>query len=441
MITLTIGNSFSKIEGLSPEVFKRLRKVLSYKTDPSAAFFGGRNYPRERYCIDNKGNFPTGLSRRVSDFLEKEKLLKSNESASGVTIIQNRVKPPIRPAIEWIGVTPWKAQSEALKAAMAARRGTIVMPTGTGKTLVIAMIAAALGVKTLIVVPNLEIKKQLIASLNDLRLTENITVENIDSSSLYTYIGYDCLIIDEAHHVSAKTYQRLNAKAWKNIYYRFFLTATPFRTNAEETLLFEGVAGRVIYQLDYKTAVKEGYIVPVESYYIEMPKTSTDAFTWAEVYGQLVVSNSARNIAVASLLQTLDNAGVSTLCLVKEVKHGENIKQLIDLPFVNGQDENSRTFIKDFNCGKIKTILGTEGMLSEGVDTKACEYVIVAGLGKARGAFQQKVGRAVRKYPGKESAKIILIRDKSHRYLTRHFNAQCAILKEVYGTVPIKLNI
>jgi superfamily II DNA or RNA helicase len=247
--------------------------------------------------------------------------------------------------------------------------------------------------------------------------------------------------LDEAHHAAAKTYRQLNKTAWAGIYHRFYLTATPFRTQPEESILFESIAGQVIYELTYASAVAQGLIVPVEAYYIEVPKVKNDYYTWAEVYSNLVVKNDIRNEMIALTLARLNAANLSTLCLVKEVAHGAKIEALTALAFANGKDDDTRSYIKDFNSGEIKSLIGTEGLLGEGVDSRPCEYVIVAGLGKARGAFMQKVGRAVRTYPGKDSAKVIIIKDLSHRFTARHFREQCKILKEYYGITPTKLDL
>lgn len=432
MITITIDNSYSQVTGLKLDEFNALRKVLSYSTDAQAAYFAG-GHPRVKYMIDKKGYFPTGLLSRV----------KEHFKATNIAIVDKRVKPPLgRPLAMKPGFTPYADQNEALEKALRYSSGVITMPTGTGKSLVIALIAARFNLKTLIVVPNLEIKHQLIRGLKD-ALTDisKITVENIDAKYLQTSKGYDVLIIDEAHHVAASTYQRLNKTAWKGIYYRLFLTATPFRNNDEETLLFEGIAGSVIHRLSYANAVKRGYIVPVEAYYIESPKQITDAYTWQQVYKELVINNDARNTLLAALIASLQGVGASTLILVKEIAHGALLSELTGVAFANGQDEETRSYIHQFNSGKIKCLIGTEGVLSEGVDTKPCEFVVIAALGKAKSAFMQKVGRAVRTYPGKESAKVILIKDNSHKFTKAHFKAQCKILLDEYGVEAVKLEV
>jgi len=426
MIQIEVGNSYSNIKGLSAADEKALRHALSYIVGGSSSHFSAFG-PQRRSLLDKKGNFPTGLLHRVSSFLTKK---------LDVIVKDLRKKPMPGGASLSVDSYPW--QNDALTTAIYGERGIISAPTGTGKSRVISLIASYFNLKTLIVVPSLEIKRQLAETLKDLK---NITVLNIDSTRLKTATHYDVLIIDEGHHVAAKTYHKLNKTAWNNIYYRFFLTATPFRNDAEEMLLFEAIAGQIIYKLDYHTAIKEGYIVPIEGYYINVSPQTTDAVSWAGVYKDLVVNNTPRNVIIGALLARLHGAQKSTLCLVKEVAHGKILSEMTGLPFISGEDADSRQYIHRFSTGQIKVVIATTAMMGEGIDTKACEYVLVAGLGKAKSQFMQQVGRAVRRYEGKESAKIVLLRDKSHKYTLRHYNAQANIMKEEYNTKPQKLEV
>lgn len=433
MVNLTIGNSYSSIKGLTTIQEKELRNELSYVIGGKNSFFS-KYGPRHRSLLTKKGEFPTGLLKRV--------LLMP--SIINFDTKDLRKKPQRKLNVEWLkGVpVPYEDQIAALSAAIDNHRGVISMPTGTGKSFVIALIAAELRVKTLVVVPSLEIKKQLKISFNYLFKDPSfITVENIDSKNLENVSGYDCLIIDEAHHGAAKTYQKLNKTAWAGIYHRFFMTATPFRNDPEEDLLLESIVGQLIYELPYERAVSKGYIVPIEAYYLEIPKQDTDAYTYAQVYSELVVNNKIRNELIANLLNRLTQNTVYTLCLVREVAHGKILSEITCIPFVSGEDDDSRDYIRQFNSGELKSIIGTEGVLSEGVDTKPCEYVVIAGLGKAKSSLMQKCGRGVRRYQNKESAKIIIFRDSSHKYLLRHYKEQCKILKEEYDVIPIKLDV
>ncbi len=434
MITLKINNSYSQIIGLDANHHKALRQILSYEIDSQAAYFSNNHHNTRRYLIDNRGNFASGLLPLVSRYLRL--------NALNVSTIDDRVKPKGKlPLTGKFNHKPYRVQQEAVDNAIIQEQGTISMCTGSGKSNVIAMLIDSLKLKTLVVVPNLELKRQLTESLIEIfGDSRYITVENIDSASLATIKGYDCIIIDEAHHAAAKTYIKHNRTNWNGIYYRFFLTATPMRTKTEENILLQSIAGQVIYELPYKKAVKLGIVVPVEAYVVNLPKVKTDAYTWQEVYSELAVNNKYRNEVIAGLIKVFSSRKLSTLCLVKEIRHGENISAISGAPFVNGQDEDSRSLIGQFNARKLIALIGTEGVIGEGVDTKSTEFVIIAALGKAKGAFMQKVGRAIRTYPGKESAKVILFCDKSSKHTYSHYKAQVKILEEEYGCTPVELD-
>lgn len=439
MITITYGNSYSKVSGLNAEQIKALRKVLSYKVDFATARFIPNPANRVKYCIDLKGNFATGLIDKVVRFLRYAGIVYQVDNKALDRTEPIRLTRAFKPGLH---IKPYKDQLKAVERLLGYYRGVCSMPTGTGKSFVIAMLLVESGLKTLIVVPTLELKYQLTESLQSLiSSTEGITVENIDSTALKTAKDYDCLIIDECHRSAAQTYRNLNKAAWNNIRWRYSFSATPFRNDIEEQLLYEGVAGSVIFELSYKKATDMGYIVPADFYYYELPKIVTEGYTYAEVYKDLIVNNDYRNALIADLMTNLYKNDKYCLCLVKEIAHGEILEKLTGIPFANGQDEDSRQWIKTFSSGKLKCLIGTEGILGEGVDTKPCEYVIIAGIGKARSAFMQKVGRALRRYGDKESAKVIIFKDKSHKWSLTHFKTQCKIVEVEYNTQPIKLEI
>lgn len=434
MISLKIDNSSCRIAGLGVEEEKTLRGFLSYVPDPKAAYFGGGHRGGRRYLIDKAGNFPSGLLYIVEAFLASREYARNDV---------RRVPEP-RQGLFTLSLahTPYAAQQNAVAALLGASGGICAMPTGSGKSLTIGLLIAALQLKTLIVVPTLELKRQLSDTLRGLfGSLDNIDIENIDSSRLPKLKGHDVLIVDECHHSAAATYRKLNKKTWTGIYYRYCFTATPYRSRDEETILMETLTGPVRFKLTYREAVAAGLIVPIEAYYIDLPKRPVEGYTWAQVYSELVVNNDTRNAAIADLIERLSAAKKSTLVLVKEICHGEKLAALTSptLPFASGLGGDARGLIDDFNATPDGVLIGTTGVLGEGVDTRPAEYIIIAGLGKSKPAFMQQCGRGVRRYPGKESAKIILIRDPSHKWCLNHFKAQCKVLRDEYGAEAVKL--
>lgn len=436
MVLLIVNNSFSKITGLTLGQLDQLRETLSYLSDSAAAFFSGGR-PRRNYLIGKRGDFSTGLLSKVLVELETNNIVYQVKDER-IVPKGNVWKFDLR-----LPSTPYPLQTNAVEASTAWIRGILSMPTGSGKSWTMAMLINKLQLKTLVIVPNLELKRQLTDTFTQVfGSMKNITIENIASPSLFKHTDFDCLIIDEAHHAAAKTYRDLNKKAWGKIYYRYFFTATPFRASDEETLLMSSITGDILYEVDYKTALDSNMICPIQAYYIDLPKQQVSGNTWASVYNELVVNNEFRNNVIAQLVFTFKEAGLKTLCLVKEIKHGENLQEKLVIAFANGQDEDTPLIIKTFNKPTgITALIGTTGVLGEGVDTKLAEYVVIAGLGKSKNAFMQQVGRVMRQAPNKLSGKVIIFRDKSHKFTLRHFNAQAKILKEEYGATLIKLEI
>ncbi|MAU81216.1 MAG: hypothetical protein CME34_04965 [Gordonia sp.] len=172
----------------------------------------------------------------------------------------------------------------------------IQLPTGTGKSGLIAALPFALDAeRVLVLVPNLHLVTQMVSDLDTIdEPTSNaykkfsiLTDDQIDKAEIYVmplnskanrtdieqhqiivanyqqvadiekWFGanndlIDLIIIDEAHHQAAKTYQQL---------IQFFdsarivgLTATPFRSDGRK------VDGESIYIYHFSDAVKMGYI-------------------------------------------------------------------------------------------------------------------------------------------------------------------------------------
>lgn len=442
MINLIIDNSESKLEGLLINDHKALKEILSYTLSPTASYFSGGYGPRKQSLLSTRGVFPTGLLYLVLDYIQKNNVPHKVTDKRIVPKRQEGLFKLVSPQ------SPYPEQVAAAKQAIRAERGIVVAPTGCGKSFILALMIEQVQVPTLVIVPSLELKRQLSETLGALfgkdtvGVNKPIYVENVDSLRSKKGIkAYDAVIIDEFHHSGAKTYRKLNKTLLSKTFYKWGLTATPFRSQNNERLLLESVLSKVIASIKYEDAVRNGYIVPMEAYYIELPKQKTLKTTWAGVYSELVVNNQARNNIISSLLESLDSQSKSTLCLVKEIAHGETLAKSSNLWFANGESEDTPGLISLFNSGKLKTLIGTTGIIGEGIDTKPAEFVIIAGLGKSKNAFHQQIGRGFRIYPGKESCKIIIFKDRSHKFTLRHFKAQCSYLLEDFGIVPVKLNI
>lgn len=442
MIHVVVDNSTCSITGLSIEQHKTLRDILSYRIDKQAAYFSGQYSSSKRYLLDKRGNFPTGLLYLVMGYTRAEKLdlvytdrrlYKGRQGLFKLSLPHN----------------PYPEQLEASTAAVERARGIIVAVTGSGKSLIAALIIEKLDVRTLVVVPSLELKRQLIETLSgafgtsfvgSLEDGRGIAVENVDALDPDQVIdNYDCVIIDEFHHSGAASYRKLNRKAWSKVFFKFGLTATPFRANDNERLLLESVLSEVIYKLDYQKAVDKGYILPLDAYADVLPKTKTTAVTYAQAYNELIVNRKDRNDAIVDYMKTAIYLGIPTLVLVKQIAHGEllcdlMIREGIGVHFANGQDAASTEHIAKFSRGELSVLIATS-IVGEGVDTRAATVVILAGgTGKSKVQIMQNCGRVLRKFGDtKDCGQVITFKEPSHKWFLQHHRFFVKLMKEEYG--------
>ena len=170
---------------------------------------------------------------------------------------------------------------------------TIVMPTGTGKTetMISAIISESCD-KTLIIVPSNLLRKQITEKCISLGILKEVDVikskainpvvamlsttpssaeelrDIVDKSNIIVttmslinvfpseYIDICCelcseLVIDEAHHIAASTWNQLKRKFENQRILQF--TATPFRNDEKK------VDGKIIYNFPLALAQEQGY--------------------------------------------------------------------------------------------------------------------------------------------------------------------------------------
>lgn len=172
-------------------------------------------------------------------------------------------------------------QKQALRSLeeMRAKHETIALlyhATGTGKTVTAVTDAKKCGGRTLFLAHTVELVEQAAKTFKELWKTVNVGryVDSIKQPNAYVLCGsiqsvalnldrfkpddFDYLIIDEAHHASADTYQKV--LAYFKPKFTLGLTATPERADDKNILdIFKNTA----HKLDIQTAVEIGELVPV----------------------------------------------------------------------------------------------------------------------------------------------------------------------------------
>lgn len=167
---------------------------------------------------------------------------------------------PFAPRLD---LTPRPYQRAAVAAWLSAGgRGTVVLPTGAGKTVVAFDAIARLAVRTLVVVPTIELLRQWRAGAEARlaapegavgiigggeRVTGPITIITYDSAAMprRRLDGYGLLIFDEAHHLPAQSYRAIANKC--RAPWRLGLSATLERADGRHAEL-DALIGPLVYE-------------------------------------------------------------------------------------------------------------------------------------------------------------------------------------------------
>ncbi len=174
-----------------------------------------------------------------------------------------------------LALTPRPYQEDALAAWLAAGgRGVVVLPTGAGKTALALMAIERLVLRTLVVVPTIELLYQWRAAVIELlgvpkskvgvvgdgrRELRPITIITYASAAMpeAPISGTGLLIFDEAHHLPSPSYSSIPARCGAP--YRLGITATPERSDGTGGAL-DALLGSVVYQRGPAELSAEGHL-------------------------------------------------------------------------------------------------------------------------------------------------------------------------------------
>lgn len=304
-------------------------------------------------------------------------------------------------------------------------RTLLVLPTGTGKTIVFASVAAdqvRAGDRVLILAHRGELLEQAADKLQ--RSTGLVSaVEKAESTCLDSWfrvvVGsvqtlqrtarlerfpqdyFGTIIIDEAHHAITDGYRRIldyfsGAKV-------LGVTATPDRGDMRNLgEVFDSLA----FEYKLTDAIKEGYLCKIMAQTIPLQLNITS------------VTMSGGDYAVGDLGTALDPyleqiaAEMARRCKSRKtvvflplIKTSQKFRDLLNTygfraAEVNGQSDDRRQVLADFDAGKYN-VLCNSMLLTEGWDCPSVDCVVVLRPTKVRSLYSQMVGRGTRLSPGK----------------------------------------
>lgn len=244
---------------------------------------------------------------------------------------------------------------------------------------------------------------------------------------------FGLILLDEAHHAPAFTFQKLINQFPAR--YRYGLTATPERRDGLSFIL-KAVIGPVIHEIKRNELVANGEIMePV----IKVIETN---FYLPEVqsYGAMITAiteDEARNNLV--LKHVAEEARASHFCLVlsERIEHVHQLWEQFcleyrDIPSAGITSRSSKKIrdaaLKEMAQGKFNVLFSTK-LADEGLDLPRLDRLFLTCPIRSVNKVNQQIGRIQRKFPGKPDCIVFDFRDSLVSLAESQFHTR---LKRVY---------
>lgn len=323
-------------------------------------------------------------------------------------------------------------QSEAItKLISSSDEGLLIAPPGSGKTVMGLSLIPLLGQPTLwlthtdrLAKQTMERAEKFLPSLKEedkgyigsgkWKFGNILTIAMIQTlirslDELYKYMNqFGLVILDEAHHCPAVTFEKVLNQF--NPYYLYGLTATPYRKDKLESLMFHTI-GDILVRITMQEVEEHGGIVIPTVKYRAIESKPVESNNIQTILKTHIISNEKRNgIIVGDVLR---EAIAGNYCLVISDRkvHCEMLYDLISIHWEKtgiATGDYSKKYVDEqvnrFYNNEITVLVTTFSLLGEGFDVDFLNRAFVAMPFRAEGKIEQLIGRVQRSAPGKKDA-------------------------------------
>lgn len=399
-------------------------------------------YKVEKYfkLVDEVGKsvfIPRGFLKKLSTFLDSEHI--------PFEII--REPAIIKPTTFSSSIKLTAPQQNVLEKALQYDEGMIVAPPGSGKTMVGMELIVRRGLPALVLVHRKELLEQWVERIQTFlnipkvkigrfygtkkKIGEQITVGLLQSfaraKELSDYTNaFGTIIIDECHHIPAKTFRTTIVRF--NPYYIYGLTATPKRKWGDEKIIHAYIGETIANMEDTPSELT---ILAEPKTKLEIVLRNTDLeipFAWKtdrfQLLAKIISFDTERNRLVADDILAQVNAGERVLVLSERKEHLDILllclKGKCETILISGDDSSAQRFrkLKSIKNGNYQVILSTGQFFGEGMDINNITVLVLAFPFSFEGKLVQYIGRLLH---GANPKRVIDYRDSKVEFLERQY--------------------
>lgn len=348
-------------------------------------------------------------------------------------------------------ITPRPYQAECVKTILSeCQKGTtrqlVSLPTGAGKTVCFGLLAEQLNVPTLVLAHREELltqAKQKIKMINPMADVGILQAANLDG--LYSQIcvasvqtarqphriaalkrrGFQLVIVDEAHHVTAtNTYgmilKDLGVMDEGNDKLLVGVTATAFRGDG---VALGGVFDKITYERTILAMIRGGYLCDARGRSVktmaDLSGVHTKGGDFATAELSLAVNTQERNaVIVKSYHEHAEGRKAIVFCV--DIKHSQDMAEAFRAAGINaaavwGAMDGRAETLRDYADGRVQVVCNCN-VLTEGFDDPSTAAILLARPTKSRVLYIQMVGRGLRLSPGKTDCLVLDFADMAGRH-------------------------
>lgn len=405
--------------GLTSELINYLKEELNFA---NTEYFIKKKLGKSTYKIDRYFNFideeddeikiPRGMAGKLITFCNKEKV--------DFEFIDNRNK--LKEVNFSCDIQLREHQKQAISATAKKDFGIIVSPPGSGKTIIGLKLIAEKKQPALIVVHRKQIAEQWIDRIQSFlgipktkigtigqgksRIGDTITVAMIQSLSKKLgskgnenlMNSFGTIIIDECHHIPAKSFSEAINKL--NTFYLYGLTATPFRKHTDDKLISIQL-GNILFEVEpNKVQNTQQARIVVKSTELDVPFNSkTDSF---ETLSQIVIHDLTRNTQIINDIRSEISNGNKCVVITERKEHINTLYQFLkqhhETVTLSGADSKAsrEQKWKVLNEGHYEVLITTGQFFGEGSDIQNVSRLFLAYPFSFKGKLIQYIGRVQR---------------------------------------------
>ncbi|MEM6803228.1 MAG: DEAD/DEAH box helicase family protein [Bacteroidota bacterium] len=363
--------------------------------------------------IEEKSNgilIPRGFVAQLVKFCK--------DSDISFSLIDQRQKLPEAKFESIIDLYPH--QEAALRATGKKDFGVIVAPPGSGKTIIGLQLIANKAQAALIIVHRKQLLDQWVERIQSFlqipkreigqiasgkkKIGDKITVAMVQSLNRHENLSelgkqFGTIIIDECHHIPAKTFRETITHF--HSYYLYGLTATPKRKMNDEKLIYVYI-GEIISNIKTINQIQQQRAISVQIKETTLQVPFNYQLDHYETLSRILIYDTQRNKQIVEDISAEIENGKRVLILSERIDHVQVLDLYLRKHFetisLTGEDSNRArsSKITQIKQGHFQAIISTGQLLGEGFDLPQLEVLFLVYPFSFEGKLIQYIGRGMR---------------------------------------------